>query len=93
MLYELTIITPATITERGIDELIEVVHDHSTKIIRVENEGVKRLPYPIHEHDRGRYLFFYLEMDGDGPSNLNKALGINDNALRYLLIRTRIQGK
>lgn len=86
MLYELTIIAPESATDTNIDQTERMIRRYA-KIIKREDEGVKRLAYPIHGNDRGRYLFYYLELDRNMPTKISERLNINDNVLRYLLVR------
>ena len=88
MKYELTIITPEETTELGIEQITRSVRRFSDSIITIENDGVKRLAYPIHGNERGRYLFYVLELNQGQPQALYERLNINDNVLRFLLVKS-----
>ena len=50
-------------------------------------DGVKTLPYPIHSHERGLYLYYKLEIDRNKVSELSGTLNINDNVVRFLMVQ------
>lgn len=95
MIYELTVITPETATEVDIEKITRVIKRYSMSIEKFEDDGVKRLAYPINGHDRGRYLFWQLDMTTGEPTKLSAELNINDSVLRYLLVKadTRYGGR
>ena len=92
MEYELTIITPDNITDKEIDDLKAIVKKHAKKIWTTEDDGVKKLAYPItcreQEHERGHYLFWQLDMPTDEPQKIASEFNINDNVMRFLLVKS-----
>lgn len=93
MLYELTIIAPESATEVDIEQLERVIRRYATEIGKKEDDGVKRLPYPIQGHARGHYLYYEIYLTQGKPQSLSSELNINDTALRYLLVKadTRVK--
>lgn len=84
--YELTILVDEIATQEVIDELTEKIKGYG-KITDIEDEGVKRLAYPIRNHEKARYLFYTLELEDGVPAKLSSHLNIDDNVVRYLLVR------
>lgn len=84
--YELTIIVDETATQEVIDELTEKLGEFG-KVTKVEDWGTKRLAYPIRNQEKARYLFYTLELENDVPAELSRNLNIDDNVMRYLLVR------
>lgn len=87
--YELTILVDEIAPQEVIDELTEKIKGYG-KIIEMEDDGVKRLVYPIQRvrlHEKARYLFYTLELEDGVPQEINEYLSYNDNAVRYLLVR------
>lgn len=87
--YELTVlvhpdlemnIEPATIKVK------ELVEKHGGKIVTEENEGKKRLVYPIKKQDYAVYCFYTVQLPADAPSKIESALNITDEIIRYLLV-------
>lgn len=87
--YELTIIVDETATQETIDELTEKLKEFG-KVTKVEDDGVKRLAYPIQRvrlHEKGHFMFYQLELENGAPQMVSEYLSYNDNALRHLLVR------
>ena len=84
--YELTILTDEIAPQEVIDGLTEKVKRYG-KITSAEDDGVKRLAYPIRNHEKARYLFYTLELENDAPAKLSSDLNLDDNIMRYLLVR------
>lgn len=88
--YELTILVDEIAPQEVIDGLTEKIKGYG-KITSFEDDGVKRLAYPIQKvrlHEKARYLFYILELENDVPAKLSSDLNIDDNVVRYLLVRT-----
>lgn len=84
--YELTILVDEIAPQEVIDGLTKKVKGYGT-VVEFEDDGVKRLAYPIRNRDKARYLFYTLELENDAPSELSCNLNIDDNVVRYLLVR------
>lgn len=84
--YELTILVDEIAQQEAVDELTEKIKWYGT-VVKFEDDGVKRLAYPISNHDKARYLYYELELEDDAPSELSCNLNLNDNIVRYLLVR------
>lgn len=87
--YELTILVDEIAPQEVIDGLTKKVKGYG-KIIGFEDDGVKRLAYPIQKvrlHEKARYLFYTVELENDVPAKLSSNLNIDDNIVRYLLVR------
>lgn len=87
MLYELTIITREVADELDLEHLKRLIGRYTLKINKVENEGVKRLAYPIDNNEKGRYMYYELEMDRENQAKLSSRLNVEETVLRYLLVR------
>ena len=84
--YELTILVDEIAPQELIDGLTNKVKGYG-KIKSFEDDGVKRLAYPIRNHDKAHYLFYTVELENDVPAELSSNLNIDDNVVRYLLVR------
>lgn len=87
--YELTIIVDETATQEAIDELTKKIEEYG-KITKLEDEGVKRLAYPIQRvrlHENGRFILYCLELKNMAPQRICEYLSYNDDVVRYLLVR------
>lgn len=86
MIYELTVLTPETASELDIEQVERVIRRYG-EIGKREDEGIKRLAYPIHGQDKARYLYYEINMIQNEPQRLSSELNINDTVLRYLLVK------
>lgn len=89
--YELTIIARENLTvvdKMKIDETIKGFVDRK----RCKVEGVKILSYPINHQERGLYIFYELWGESVDVVKINHELGVNDNILRFLLVKTDVRG-
>lgn len=84
--YELTILVDEVAPQEVIDGLTEKIKGYG-KIKSFEDDGVKRLAYPIRNQEKAHYLFYTLELEDGVPAKLSSHLNIDDNVMRYLLVR------
>ena len=84
--YELTALVDELATQETIDKLTEKIGEFG-KVTKVEDDGVKRLCYPIRNHEKAHYLFYELELEDGVQPELAGKLNIDDDVMRYLLVR------
>ena len=63
----------------------KLVSDAGGKITETDNWGKRKLAYAIGKHEHGVYVFYSVEMPGEGVSSLNDALNITDEVIRFLI--------
>lgn len=88
--YEITVLT-ATNDEETIENIEQIIQEHGFNIITVEDEGKKRLAYPIRKHEYAFYTFYRLTVDDtdtEAPEKLARTLNTYQPVLRYLLVKT-----
>lgn len=87
--YELTILVDEDAPQEVIDGLTEKIKGYG-KITSIEDDGVKRLAYPIQKvrlHEKAHYLYYTLELEDGVPAKLSTNLNTDDNIVRHLLVR------
>lgn len=84
--YELTILVREDAPQDVIDGLTKKIKRYG-KITSIEDDGVKRLCYPIRNQERAHYLFYALELEDGVQAELAGNLNLNDDIMRYLLVR------
>lgn len=57
------------------------------KVTKTDNWGKKKLAYPIAKHDHAVYVFYTVEMPGEGVKKVESTLNITDEVIRYLITR------
>ena len=79
----------ADATIRRVQGLVE---DTGGEILMTDNWGRRRLAYPIKHHFEGTYVLTHITMPGDRIAGFERALHINENILRHLLVRGLVPG-
>lgn len=94
--YELTVLLDGKATaakkksvKEKLDKLIEV---NEGKLGTFEDWGEKDLAFPIKKSMSGIFLHFPLELNPDRAKNLSSKLKVEDEILRYLLVKNE-EGK
>ena len=89
--YELALVVDAKIEEDARVATVEKAKDYVTKfggtITEVEEWGKKKLAYEIQHMKEGYYYFIKFDREATVPGELEQAVRIMDNVLRYLCVR------
>ncbi len=88
--YELMLIFRTDTSEekrKKIVEEIKKVLPTLDKKFEVKDFGKRLLSYPIKKENEGNYYLLTLNMEGKEAANLNSKLKLNEDLLRYLLVR------
>lgn len=89
--YLLTIVLKADM-EAGerktlLDSLTKKITGSDGKVEKEDLWGVKTLTYPIKRQTSGYYAHYEIETDPKDAKDLDKSLRVEDDILRYLLVR------
>lgn len=85
--YELSVIGNPDTHAETMRKVEEVLNKHA-EIVKVEEDGVRRLTYPIMGHDKADYIFYNIVMkDEDAPQKISSELNLKEEVMRYLLVR------
>ena len=94
MKYELTIIINGKATaakkKKIIENVTDIVKTNKGKVISVDDWGERDLEYKIEKIDTGIYLLFNLELDAKAVSSLPSKFNVEEEVIRYLLVRKEI---
>ena len=88
--YELSVVFHPDLEmnlDPALDKVKKIIEQNGGKITKEENEGKKRLAYPINGQDFAIYYYFNLELPAEAPAKLSSTFNITDEILRYLLVR------
>lgn len=85
--YALTLILKPDLEEKARKELIEPVVKKLGKIEKEEDWGVRDLAYQIKRFDKGYYIHYLFQAEPLSISSLDKALKLEEDIIRYLLVR------
>ena len=89
--YELAVVVSAKIEddERAavVDKCKALVERFGGNITEVDEWGKKKLAYEVQKMKEAFYYFIQFDAEADVPAQLEQAVRIMDNVLRYLCVR------
>mgnify|MGYP001413874870 CR=1 FL=1 len=89
--YELMVILRPELPEDERSAQLETIQrwvgSTSGQLENIDEWGRRRLMYEIDNERDGYYLVYKLKLPADAPAELERNLRINENILRYLIIR------
>jgi small subunit ribosomal protein S6 len=89
--YELTVLFHPDLEmnlDPAIDKVKKLIESNGGKITKEENDGKKRLAYSIKGQEFAIYYFADVELPAEAPAKISSTMNINDEVLRYLLVKT-----
>ncbi len=89
--YELTVLFHPDLEmniDPALDKVKKIIETAGGSITKEENDGKKRLAYTISGQEFALYYYFELTLPADAPAKISSALNINDETVRYLLVKT-----
>ena len=91
--YELTIVLPGEVTpakkKAVLGETEKIIKTNKGKIVKTDEWGKLDLAYEINDETTGVFLHMNLELGGDTVKNLKDKLRLDDDIIRYLLVRVK----
>lgn len=89
--YELALVLSGTLSDEKQKKILEdvkkVVTSAKGKIKECKLLGKKKFSYPIKKEKEGFYHILTFNLEGKETSQLSNKIQLNENVLRYLIIR------
>ncbi len=89
--YELTFIARPELDEAGLtaieDKVKTLILNSGGQIAQIEHWGRRQLAYPIKKLGEGQYVFMRVQLPAQTPRELERQLQLDEQVLRYLLVR------
>lgn len=85
--YYLTLVLKPNLEEKARLELLESLKKKFAKIEKEDLWGQRSLAYPIKRQLSGYYAHFVIEVEPKIAKDLDKTLRLEEDILRYLLVR------
>ena len=89
--YEIMLILRADLSETDLETQVETIKGLITtrdgQVNQVNHWGRRRMAYPIARQQDGYYILFKTSLSANAPMELERTLRINENLLRYLIVR------
>ena len=65
----------------------KLLSDNNFSISRLDDVGRRKLAYSIDDHNKGHYLFYYVEGTPKNVSEIESKIKFNDMIIRHLFIK------
>jgi len=65
----------------------KLLSDNNFSISRLEDVGRRKLAYSIDDHNKGHYLFYYVEGAPQNVSEIENKIKFNDMIIRHLFVK------
>ena len=65
----------------------KLLSDNNFSISRLEDVGRRKLAYSIDDHNKGHYLFYFVEGTPENVSEIENKIKFNDMIIRHLFIK------
>jgi small subunit ribosomal protein S6 len=69
------------------DRVKKIVTDNGGKIVSTDNWGKRKLAYKIKGNEHAVYVFYIVELPGEGVQKVENTLNITDEVIRFLITR------
>lgn len=69
------------------EKVTKIITDNGGKITATDNWGKRKLAYPIKKQEHAIYVFYTVDMPGEGVKKVESILNITDEVVRYLIVR------
>lgn len=85
--YQLTLVIKDNLKEADRKVLLDDVSKRFGKLIKEDLWGNRDLAYPINHATKGYYAHYEFESDPGEIASLDKMIKLNEDVIRYLLLR------
>lgn len=65
----------------------KIVTDNGGKVVSADNWGKRKLAYDIKGNEHAVYVFYTVELPGEGVMKVESTLNITDEVIRFLITR------
>lgn len=91
-LYEGMYIIRATLSDdarhKALDKIQKGITDRGGKILKIHEQGRRRLAYQIDGHREGYYFLIYFDVNPTAISELWQDYHLNEDLIRFMTLRT-----
>lgn len=69
------------------EKVTKLFADNGGKVVSTDNWGKRKLAYSIKKQDYAVYVFYTVDMPGEGVKKVESTLNITDEVIRYLITK------
>ncbi len=73
--------------DKASSRVAKIIADNGGKIVSEDNWGKRKLAYGIKGNEHAVYVFYTVEMPGEGVRKVESTLNITDEVIRFLITR------
>ena len=73
--------------EKASSKVEKTIADAEGKITNTDNWGKRKLAYPINKQDFAVYVFYTVDMPGEGVRKVEQTLNITDEVIRFMITK------
>lgn len=89
--YQLTVLVNEKVQEVDRNEIFESIKKHFDNLIKEDLWGVRSLSYDIKHMSKAFYAYFEFEAEPAGVITLDKYLRLNEDIIRYLIVKAKVK--
>lgn len=79
--------------DKASNKVEKIITDADGKITNTDNWGKRKLAYPINKNEFALYVFYTVELPGKSVIQVEQALNITDEVIRFLITRPDLKAK
>lgn len=69
------------------EKVTKLFTDNGGKVVNTDNWGKRKLAYTIKKQEHAVYVFYTVDIPGEGVKKIESTLNITDEVIRYLIVR------
>lgn len=69
------------------EKVTKIFTSNGGKVVNTDNWGKRKLAYTIKKQDHAVYVFYTVDMPGEGVKKVEATLNITDEVIRYLITK------
>ncbi|MGH7240958.1 MAG: 30S ribosomal protein S6 [Candidatus Saccharimonadales bacterium] len=73
--------------DKAASRVTKIITDNGGKVVSEDNWGKRKLAYNIKGNEHAVYVFYTVEMPGEGVRKVESTLNITDEVIRFLITR------
>lgn len=75
------------------ERVTKIITSNGGKVVKADNWGKRKLAYPIKKQEHAVYVFYTVEMPGEGVRKVEATLNITDEVIRFLITRPDLKAQ
>ncbi len=90
-LYEHIFMARQDVSSQAVDALVDhfkaVLEENGGSVAKIENWGLKTLPYRVNKNRKAHYALMNIDADSAAVSEMERQMRIHEDVMRYMTVR------